>query len=424
MKIFKSCLFLIVASFSCQSFSAGNQGVTITPSLATPFYWTTCWFSVTATAFGPDALKNFDDVESNFSNSFATPFKLAIEQQSTDKIMAASSANKAIILTIVQNHQSASESKHKMEMSTLDSEMAFLESLAEADIKNKHKGFFTDGNGEDGTLIKDSNSYKYSEIQCTRDKIMKSVASTKSREKTSQKLSIETKAQETKNSKILSVEGFQNILQKKHFEKYCSIEESEALLCEDESDFPLGDINSTNFLFPEGNGSLDVNDDGFFKTRYTYSQAEEIVAKDFINNVIFAVPTKKPTIAEVKNTSKSEFILAYNRKYSSLNLSNYSFQKAYEKRVAKSTNKEGTPLSSHDLYRYQMENTLSADGKLAVQNSKKKGVDFMVYSAMLVENNLELERLLQQERIEILLAAINAARLNTSSVTNSLNSLK
>lgn len=421
-KIIASLLIFSIGLFNSSSFAANssielNSNVTLT-------FWQQCWTTITGVNLGPSAQQTLFDVEKEYTINFAVPFIAEIQKQSSLKIQAAGSANKSVILTLVKNHQDIAAAKHKMEMSTLDSEMAFMESLAEAEIKNQHKGFFTDGNGEDGTLIKNSNSYKYAAAQCTRSKIMKSVASTESRKDDANQLSESTKSQETENSKVLSVEGFQNILQKNHFEKYCSETEHEGGLCEDSAKYPLGDINATKFLFPEGTGSMDVNEDGFFKTRYTYNPDEIEVSKDFIKNIIFATPTRKPTISEQKRSSKAEFVLAYNRKYAALNLANYSFQLAHEKRIAKTSNKEGTPMSHYDMYRYQMENTLSADGKLAVQNAKKKGVDFMVYSAMLVENNLELERMKQQERIENLLSAINAARINNPISINALNSLK
>jgi hypothetical protein len=423
----KKIKLLLASIIVCLSFNTNSSSNVESPGVG-PYisfsYWQQCWVSVTGESFGPEATLTINKIGLEYSRNFAIPLVQAINEETQLRMNSASADNKSLIFTIVNNQEMMAAAKHKMEMSTLDSEMAFLENLAEAEIKNKHKGFFSDGNGEGGFLIKDSNSYKFAEVQCTRSKIMKSVASTESRKSNANNLSVATKEQETKNSKILSVDGFKSLLQKNHFEKYCSESEYEAALCEEQSEFPLGDLNATNFLFPSGIGSMDINEDGFFQTRYTYNQDEIEVSKDFITNIVFANPTRKPTISEQKNTSKAEFIVAYNGKYSALNLANYSFQMAHEKRIAKTTNKEGTPLSSYDLYRYQMENTLSSDAKLAVSNAKKKGVDFMVYSAMLVENNLELERLMQQERIEVLLAAINAAKINKSETINRLKSLK
>jgi hypothetical protein len=423
----KKIKLLFVSIIMCLSFNTNSSGNAEYPGgkpLLTMTYWQQCWMSVTGESFGPEATLTINKIGIEYGRNFAVPLVQTIQEEARLRVNSANTDIQSLIFSITKNQEMMAASKHKIEMSTLDSEMAFLENLAEAEIKNKHKGFFSDGNGEGDFLIKNSNSYKFAEIQCTRSKIMKSVASTESRKSNADKLSVSAKKQETKNSKILSVDGFKSVLQKNHFEKYCSETEYEASLCEEQSEFPLGDINATNFLFPSGIGSMDINEDGFFQTRYTYNQDEIEVSKDFITNIVFANPTRKPTIAEQKNTSKAEFIVAYNGKYSALNLANYSFQMAHEKRIAKTTNREGTPLSSYDLYRYQMENTLSSDAKLAVSNAKKKGVDFMVYSAMLVENNLELERLMQQERIEVLLAAINAAKINKSATINRLKSLK
>lgn len=424
MKKTNNIFLILVVLFSFAG--KANAGANTPLPLPAPgfSYWAQCWVSVTATSFGPLAQLDIDSISLTFDTALSIPLQLAIDMGTMDLIKAHGNSSNSIIKTLATNYSNGAEADHKMAMDMMDGELAFMQSLAESEMKHDSKGFFTDGNGEGGEIVTESDSYSYAKTLCTRNKIMKQVSGPASREKDSNALSESSKKDESENSKILSVAGFKNALQKNHYDKYCSQTEYEAELCEEVAIYPLGDINASNFLFPEGSAKTDFGDNGMFSTQFTYNPDEINTAEDFVKNIVWATPTRKPTLAEMKNTSKSEFVMSYNQKYAALNMANYSFKLAIEKRKAKTTNEQGTPLSTYDLFRYQMENTMSSDAKLTIQNSKKKGVDFMLYSAMLVENKLELERMQQQERIENLLAAINAAKVNKESNLNNLESMR
>lgn len=410
MKNNKIIVFSLFLLFSLKSFGGANTPFPIAPPMIS--YWAQCWATVTATTLGPKAQMSINQIKTTFDTALSIPLQKTIDL-STQRIVEAhtnSSAN--IIKTLAINYSNQAESKHKMQMDMMDGELAFMQSLAESEIMHENKGFFSDSNGLDGNIDTNSDSFNYAKTLCTRNKIMKQVSSSEKQIEKSNEIAKNSKKTETDNSQILSVEGFQNEIQKNHFEKYCTEEYYDSNLCDEPSEYPLGDISATKFLFPDGNGMIDVNENGMFKTNLTYNEKEQEIARDFIRNIIFYNPTRKPTIEEEKNNSKSEFILAYKRKYSALNIANYSFELAYSNRIPKTLSQSGMSLSTYDLYRYQMENTFNPDSKLSIQNSKKKGVEFMIYSAMLVENKLELERSLQQERIENLISLINAARIN------------
>lgn len=418
----KILLISYLLSFSILSNAGGNTPYPIAPPMIS--YWAQCWMTVTAVSFGPKAQADIDQIKLTFDTALSIPLQKAIDVGTQQIVNAHANAASNVIKTLAINYSNNAESAHKMDMDMLDGELAFMQNLTEAEIKHKNKGFFTDGNGNDGVVIKESNSFEYAKTLCNRNKIMTQISGSDAKQSDANKLISSTKKAESENSQILSVEGIQNEIQKEHFEKYCTEEYYNENLCEEIAVYPLGDINASKLLFPDGTGRIDLNDDGIFKTQLTFNSAEELVAKDFVRNLIFANPTRKPTTEEQGNISKSDFIIAYNRKYSALNMANYSFELAINNRKAKTLSETGTPLSTYDLYRYQIDNTMSSDAKLTIENSKKKGVDFMIYSAMLVENKLELERSLQQERIENLIAAINSAKINNYNNINYLNSIK
>lgn len=414
--LFLSFFFLI----SNKSFSGGNTPFPIAPPMIS--YWAQCWATVTATTLGPKAQMSIDQIKTTFDTALSIPLQKTLDISTQRIVEAHTNSSSNIIKTLAINYSNQAESNHKMQMDMMDGELAFMQSLAEAEIMHENKGFFSDSNGLDGNVNTNSDSFKYAKTLCTRNKIMKQISGTEAKKEKTDEIALSGKKIETSSSQILSVEGFQNEIQKNHFENYCTEEYYNSDLCEEVSEYPLGDISATKFLFPDGTGVIDVNENGMFKSILTYNEKEKDVARDFIRNLIYYNPTRKPTIEEDKNNSKSEFILAYKRKYAALNIANYSFEIAYSNRLPKTTTSTGMPLSTYDLYRYQMENTFNADTKLSIQNSKKKGVEFMIYSAMLVENKLELERNLQQERIENLISLINAARINRSQNLEELES--
>lgn len=392
------------------------------PSMA----YSNCWLTTDVSTFGPAAQTTFDQIDQAFT--------LAAKTSNTTRTNAVKDI--AIAITNASNRISAAIAGESMSdiqyelirgKDILAMEMEYARIANRAEINDKNQGFFNDGNGVDPKIEIDqeSDSWAYSKTLCSRTKIANKTSGAAARAEETATRTAAAKEAEMEQLTVIAENTVWTEIQQNHFNNYCGDNYLINGLCEEVNEnTPLGDINAVNFLKPKGSDELTVTNDGVFVTYYTFNKDEMEASKDYIRNLLFYNPTKAPTPDELGRNMKPEFLAAYNRKYASLSLANYSFTNALKNREAIITNEAGIPLSKIDAIRYDVEQSMSGDALTSIESAKKKGVDIMLYSAMLTRNKIEAELLQQEERIELLLAAINAANINDPSSINMLNNLK
>lgn len=160
-----------------------------------------------------------------------------------------------------------------------------------------------------------------------------------------------------------------------------------------------------------------------FYTNSTYKPAEENAAFDYINNIVYASGATPPTLAERKDSRKTEFVKTYDSNAGSLNLAYYSLLNAVNKRRPITEASSEIQMSEIDVERYIIANFKNPDNMTTILAGKEKSIDVALFSVMALRNKLELDKYLQNERIIGLLSAIVSRNANSAEEVIYANSL-
>lgn len=109
-----------------------------------------------------------------------------------------------------------------------------------------------------------------------------------------------------------------------------------------------------------------------FYTNSTYKPAEENAAFDYINNIVYASGATPPTLAERKDSRKTEFVKTYDSNAGSLNLAYYSLLNAVNKRRPITEASSEIQMSEIDVERYIIANFKNPDNMTTILAGKEK----------------------------------------------------
>lgn len=406
--------------FSQVSYGAG--AVLFYPTLT---YWTTCWMNVTAEEFAGDALAEIEDIKVVHNMEYHVPVMNQDNANTNDKLNVLQKSTEAMIATLNQSYQSLSEARTTLDKNLFKEKMEYLRALEEEGMNDEAMGFFNDGNGVDGVINKNTQSYSHYKNLCKRNKMFAKVASPEFQIEKSMKIAEtvqKASSGATQNSSLAS-QGKGKI--ESHFSKWCSKEEIQTGLCDtveltvcgspsgvckDGEEFKLanGDIDSTNVINPIGVKDKNAIIDELFETKYTYDEDQEKAAKDFAYNLVYSGSVPAPTVKEKEDPSKSEFVQAYQNHLASLNLAHFTYANIVEMR--KPVNDENDPIvvSELDVIHYILHNMKNPDNLSTVMAGKEKGIDLAMFIMLSLKNKLEFYKYEQNQRIEGLLAGILA----------------
>lgn len=418
----KKIIFPIALLFIAIS---NNSYANIQDTYITVTYWSTCWKNVTATEFTKSAFTDINDIIITHNLKYNVPIMNQDNSNTNDMLNIIQKSSESIISTLNNNYQSMTEARTTLGRNFLKEKLEYIRALEENGLNEDEYGFFNDGNGEDGVINKNTQSYSHYKNLCKRNKMFAKVASpefniekSSNISKTVQKATLSA----TQNSSLAS-QGRGKI--DNHFGKWCSKEEiikglcdtvsltscnSESGVCKDGEEFKLsnGDIDSTNVLNPFGFKDKNAIIDELFETKYTYDKDQEDAAKDFAYNIIYAGSIPAPTVKEKEDPSKSEFIQAYQNHLGSLNLAHFTYTSILEMRKPVNDETDEIVVSELDIIHYILHNMKNPDNLTAVMAGKEKGIDLATFIMMTLKNKLEFYKYEQNQRIEGLLAAILA----------------
>lgn len=389
----------------------------------TPTYWSTCWRNVTNQEFTKDALADVEDIKVVHNMQYHVPVMDQDNENAAEYINTFENGTKNIVGALGKSYAALAESRATIGKNLLTDKLEYLRHLTEAGVNEKEFGFFNDGNGVDGVINKNAQSYSYFKNTCKRNKMFAKAGSTEHNIQKSQDIATEViKAtnQATQNGSIAS-QGKTKVAT--HFNKWCSKEEIQNNLCDtteltvcnnpsgvckggEEFKLVNGDTNAVNVLNPEGWKDHNSIPDELFTTKYTYDKDQQEAANDFAYNVVYSGAVSAPSVKEKTDASKAEFVTAYNSNLAALNLAHFTFQNLMASRKPITEEGDSVMMSELDVIHYIMHNMKDPDNLATVMAGKEKTMDLAMFTMLTVKNKLEFNRYEQNQRIETLLGAI------------------
>lgn len=311
-------------------------------------------------------------------------------------------------------------------------EMEYKGVLANKESELTLSGAYSDENGNGGNVSENRPSYQYFKTACERKKQAEVVVGTKATKNRNIRVSkgVSSKAikRVSNNSDVSARES-----QLEHYEEYCTKENKELGLCEEEATIPNGDVDSNVALSPkyvqkEGEETvpLDVleNMPEEMSLTATYSDEEYKAAKDFAENVIGHFKVLRPNASEINDVSKSKFVQTYRGNAARISLAEYSTLMAVEKRKEIAQLEGGVPVSETEIKNKLVEEMYNSDSNINLLGSNKLGVDLQEFLALNIKTKLELDKDEHLGRIELLIASYLSQKENGADKYNMLESLK
>jgi hypothetical protein len=426
-----------------------------------------CWIDITGTSFTGSAKNDLDNVKKAFNNEYQAVI-LERDMLNSEANITAQQENASKIIDIIMSSKEASQLK-KLEIDKVfqEKEMDFIRHLAEEGLNDELYGYFSEENKSAEEADTGSQSYSYFKSLCKRNKMFTKISSSKYVTEKNQEMNNEStiKLNEQLSPSRGGIQSAKYSVDT-HFSKYCTVgditnnicESEELKLCDENSpekgvcrvnptpeqspEFKLsnGSINSINFLNPENedgkssvisdiinstNNNVELvaaAEDLAFKTNSTYSEEEEEAARDFAHNVIFSTSMPSPSKADERNPGRAKFVARNRSDLATLMLADNTFQSSISRRSAITDGEN--PMSELDLLRYMQFNMKDPDARAAFSVGKGNAKDTELFTIMTIGNKLALNKYQQNERLEVLMAALLARFVNSPDNVIHLENLK
>lgn len=366
-------------------------------SFSPPMYGINCAISIDARVFEPSAMTPIIDTEVTLQTDLYLPVYMAIQNSTLQATQSISASLKGISINNIKQNEINNNMLLEVKKNEIESEEFKKESLRVLNNKNKNQAF-NDGSGE--------LTLSYYRQLCTKSKMLDQLISEKARTKSSATLNLAL--DESINEANNSSSSISKI-KKKQDEKYnyfCSLEDKNNNLCTEVSVFQNGDLDSNLFLYPVG----DKLNNTEFKTVYTYNDTEAEISVSYIENLVGSSFVESPSVTELNDSRRRQFVSYYNHLESLRNLSKYNMYKLWNNRIP--VNKEGNKLSKIDYYRY----IISQFGDKITQlesGASSDSLDVSIYAAQALINQLQMEILMQKEDLNKLDAGILSQMSNS-----------
>lgn len=318
--------------------------------------------------------------------------------------------------------QKISDTERDIEIATKEQEleMEYKAALA-ADIeRSKSKGF--NDVADDETPAEGTFTYEYMRNMCKRTKMFDKTQGEEARRNNTQAVAKNNQKNIAARESVVSIVSENRKMQDRRYALFCSEEDVAQGLCDIASALPNADLTADTFLYPEGFKEENKNITASYKTKYTYSELEALAADSFIKNVIGFLPVEPPTSEEKLNESKTKFVTLYNQTSTSLNIASLSFEKAYQNRLPK--NKQGVRMGQLDVLNYLVEDMNSINSQNIEGQTKANAFEMIFQSVLAIKTKIEMEKLLQKERIKLLEAALLSLEENSPSKIRNLEAKK
>lgn len=344
----------------------------------------------------------------------------AAEEQRTQKILSAMiEANELEKLKMLETYKKLQSD-----------EMNYVGTLSNKETEMTLGGVYHDENGNSGEASEELPSYHFFKTACERNKRMNKIVGSSTQKSRSLRVGGGT------SKKAVERDVNQNIAQKSsqqqinHYQNYCTLEDVNLGLCEEESFIPNGDVNSYVMLNPtfttEDPEMLskieNVPED--FVVEDTYSEEEYQSAMDYANNVIGAFKVSPPLPVDIRSSDSAPFVRSYKGNSARLSLAEFSYFNAIEKRRAIGELENGVPFSEKSLKDNMTEEMFDSDSNINILGASELSVEMSTFLALNLKSKLELDKYQHLDRIELLLASYLTQIENGSQKYEFLNSLK
>lgn len=331
------------------------------------------------------------------------------------------------------NYQNMTELRYNMLDDLAFDKMSFEQRKQELERYIEEAKFpvnFYNPNSIGVNVEKGTPEWNFFQHQCDQDKILNAANSDGTSNATNVAVNVTTnqdmlERERTTNPSSLMLDRRRNIAQ-----SYCSQDDYESGLCETPSSFPNANLSASAFLSPSGEG--EINKISPFKTRFTYSEAEEVISRDFMLTLMQPFNVASPRLNDIEGQSSQGFLSLYNNNIAALNLANYSFAIARENRIpthkVRIESPEGDifmPVGFFDNIRfinYQSSNDKTINTISSANNNKT--ILENIYKSNALNAKLNMEIYLQQERIERLEAAILSLSENSPELLRHLDVIR
>lgn len=385
-----------------------------------PMYYNKCVEQVHIKEFGPMAMNAGTygiEVEKETFQDYQEQLLEVIQKTNNEKVNNIQEIFTQLTKFLIK--QKVAKSEQDLEIKVKEQELKLeYEARLRADVEKANSSPFGD-TAPDESPTAGTFTYEYMKNMCKRTKMLEKTQGDKARINTTRAISKKSDKNIDKRQSVVSIEAesIKNI--NKHYDLFCSPSDVDNGLCEMVSALPNADLDANMFLSPEGFKELNTTD---YKTKYTYNELEALGADSFINNVIGVMPISPPTPSELSDKDKAKFVSLYNQLFSSLNIASFSFEQSYQKRLPK--NKEGVRLSLLDTLNYLVEDMNSPQNKSLDSNAKANAFEMAYQSVMALKTKIDLEILLQKERLKLLDATLLSLEENKAEKIRKLESSK
>mgnify|MGYP000017562313 FL=1 len=421
MKLFKTILITIFFAQSINLYSASN-GITgrggnggsshgFMSMWDGPLYYNQCVEQTHIKVFSDLAMETGSfksggygiEVEKDAFQDYQEQLLELIQNTNNDKVNNIEEVFSQLTKFLIK--QKVAETEQNIELRSKEQELEMeYQAALRSDIEKAKARSFGDSDPVTGTT--GQFTYEYMKNMCKRTKMIDKTQGQSARKESTQAITKNNSKNINERQSVVSVVSESRKTQDRHYELFCSEEDRSQGLCDVVSALPNADLTADTFLKPEGFSS--ASDD--YKTKFTYNETEALAANSFIKNVIGFLPVEPPTPEELTNKSKTQFVTMYNQILASLNTASLSFEKAYLNRLPK--NKEGVRMSQLDVLNYLVEDMNSIQNQNLESQAKANAYEMSVQSVMAIKTKIDMEKLLQKERLKLLEATILALQEN------------
>ncbi len=378
----------------------GGMPVGTTITVAPPLYYNRCVDEIHATRFGSAALDGGTyglKAEQRQFLAYEKTLLQVVQKTNADKVNNIESIFSELTSFMVKSKNNDYNTNYEITRKEKELRTEYKNQL-KADVdKSKRSGFNDKDKNE--SAAQGTFTYEHMKNLCQRTKMYEKTQGSTARIVAANTLHKRAGRNMQKRQSVVNTIAEGRKAQEKHYQLFCSPEDFKNKLCDVVSALPNGDLDADVFLKPTGfNKSSGVSAD--YQTQYTYNELEALAADSFSMNVIGLMPVEPPTPAEIKEEKTVKFASLYNSMASALNIAGMIFDNAYQNRLPK--NKEGLRLSAYDTIAYLIYEMKKPQTETLEGMSKGNSFEMSYQSVLALKTKIDLEILMQKERLKLL----------------------
>jgi len=404
MKKFYISLSIICFFYSTYTIASptgtGLMPVGRTITIAPPLYYNRCVDEIHATKFGNAALDGGTyglKAEQRQFLSYEKTLLQVVQKTNADKVNNIEGVFSELTSFMLKSKNNEYNTNYEITRKEKELRMEYKNQLKSDIDKSKRSGFNDKDKNESAT--QGTFTYEHMKNLCQRTKMYEKTQGPKARIVAANTLHKRAAKNMQKRQSVVNTIAEGRKAQEKHYQLFCSPDDFKNKLCDVVSALPNGDLDADVFLKPTGfNKTSGITAE--YQTQYTYNELEALAADAFTMNVIGLMPVEPPTPSEIKEERTIKFVSLYNSMASGLNMASLVFDNAYQNRLPK--NKEGLRLSAYDTIAYLIYEMKKPQTETLEGMSKGNSFEMSYQSVLALKTKIDLEILMQKERLKLL----------------------